>query len=624
MSREPQWHDGTRQNGVHHARNVAANALRGTFGRWLARESGHRDMRLLPAALGAWASALAMRAMLDEDRIAGTQVFAATMCTGAGIVLLVALIAVTGWVRRTHPGGAQPGMRAAACALVCIAAALTSALATTLDIARAASDPAMRMTRDGPALAYVDVRAQSPPLRSASRSAACTVRAGTRAIMKDAVMVPSSVDVRVLLAEPLCARIVHGGGYRMRGTLARASWDIHVLQLAVDDEDAAAAVTVRRAPWWRRAVHTMQRRFFAVTEGLSDQGRVLVPGLTLGVLGQDAPTDGEPVNEVYATRLEEECRRAGIIHLMAVSGGHYALVGSFATMLCALVLAPRWVVAAARAMGVIMLTVVLVPSESITRAVIMQLLAVGYVLLGRREQTMPLLLWTSIIGVVTDPQRAADFGFALSCAAVLGIALVSGPVAEHLRSWLPRRLADALATTVGAQVFTLPVQLLLQPEIPVWSVPANLLVAPWMDAATVCGLASYAVSWCMPWLGFALAWCASLGTKSIELAAGTFGADASGSTVAWGGGVARLAAAELIVLLIAILLHTMADVARTRHPSARGFASGAAPIARMRLWCADTRTMLTSMRWHMRPPNGEDGSQRSHRRRTGRAWGKGP
>ena len=31
----------------------------------------------------------------------------------------------------------------------------------------------------------------------------------------------------------------------------------------------------------------MQQAFFMVTEQLPDQGRVLVPGLTMGVLGQD-------------------------------------------------------------------------------------------------------------------------------------------------------------------------------------------------------------------------------------------------------------------------------------------------------------------------------------------------
>ncbi|PAU67646.1 competence protein, partial [Bifidobacterium italicum] len=434
---------------------------------------------------------------------------------------------------------------------------------------------------------------------------------------------PSDVDVQVLLPAVLCTSIVQGGEYRLSGTLARASWNPRALLLTVAQEDAAGAVRVGDPPAWRRAVHAMQRRFFAVADGLSDQGRVLVPGLTLGVLGQDALTDGEPVDEVYARRLEEGCRRAGIIHLMAVSGGHYALLVAAATALCSRLLAPRWVVAASRAVAVGALTAVLVPSESITRAVVMHLLSLGYVLLGRREQTTPLLLWTAIVAIVARPARAADFGFALSCAAVLGITLVSGTLAAALRRWLPHRMADALATTIGAQMFTAPLQLLMQPRIALWAVPANLLVAPWMDMATVCGLGAYALGWCMPRLGFALAWCASLGTKSIEIAADVFGADEATSTLSWprdADGALRLAGAEALVLLIAALTRAMAHL-RAGQPRRRGFAAAPSPVVRLRQWHERTFAMLVGLRW--RRTVAADGRAASvgaprHRTRSGR------
>lgn len=60
-----------------------------------------------------------------------------------------------------------------------------------------------------------------------------------------------------------------------------------------------------------------------MTEQLSDQGRVLVPGLTMGVLGQDyigGETGPMPVNSTYAQTLENQFRQSGIMHLMAVSG----------------------------------------------------------------------------------------------------------------------------------------------------------------------------------------------------------------------------------------------------------------------------------------------------------------
>ena len=62
-------------------------------------------------------------------------------------------------------------------------------------------------------------------------------------------------------------------------------------------------------------------------------GRVLVPGLTMGVLGPGLIFGGEtgpmPVNSTYAQTLENQFRQSGIMHLMAVSGGHFVLVAGW-------------------------------------------------------------------------------------------------------------------------------------------------------------------------------------------------------------------------------------------------------------------------------------------------------
>lgn len=625
----------------------ASDGVRGLMTHWADGESGRRDLRMLPAALCLWAAALATRAVLPQEGTGslqegagGMRGLAVVLCLGASAVMFASVHGVHAWLRHARAGHAPPALRCASWLLVCMAAALTGAFATAVATTHDMADPAIRMSRTGSARATVDIRTRAPALRSASRAAACTVHASTRAVQIGAVQtggvqtggvrMPSDVDVRVLLPDALCMRVVQGGEYRLSGTLARAPWDERTLQLTVAAADADTAVVLRAPAPWRRAVHTMQRRFFAVADGLSDQGRVLVPGLTLGVLGQDALGEGEPVDEVYASRLEEGCRRAGIIHLMAVSGGHYALLASAATALCSWTLAPRWAVAAARAAAVVALTAVLVPSESIMRAVVMHLFALGYVLLGRREQTTPLLLWTAIVAIVIKPARAADFGFALSCAAVLGIALVSGPLAAVLRQWLPRRMADALATTIGAQLLTSPLQLLMQPQIALWAVPANLLVAPWMDMATVCGLGAYTVSWCMPTLGFALAWCASLGTKSVEIAADVFGADDGSAQLAWPSdtaGALRLAGAETLVVLIVVLLRAMArlrdDMSKQcTAVSGRRIGASPAPFVRMRLWWERTWAMLTCLRWRPRGPAhagvARHGVRHADRRRDGR------
>lgn len=78
-------------------------------------------------------------------------------------------------------------------------------------------------------------------------------------------------------------------------------------------------------------VTRMQDTFLRLTRRLDDQGKILVPGLTMGVMGQDpfisvqsdANNDNDDIVPAYAAQLTRDCKQAGIMHLMAVSGGHF-------------------------------------------------------------------------------------------------------------------------------------------------------------------------------------------------------------------------------------------------------------------------------------------------------------
>ena len=108
-----------------------------------------------------------------------------------------------------------------------------------------------------------------------------------------------------------------------------------------------------------RAIGMMQEAFFVQTARLSDQGKVLVPGLTLGVLGQDyvpAEGDGTDIDSTYAAQVEDAFQRSGIVHLMAVSGGHLAVTAALVRSVCSFFLLPRRFTALLVAMSYIMLS----------------------------------------------------------------------------------------------------------------------------------------------------------------------------------------------------------------------------------------------------------------------------
>mgnify|MGYP002225271103 CR=1 FL=1 len=147
---------------------------------------------------------------------------------------------------------------------------------------------------------------------------------------------------------------------------------------------------------------------------------------------------------------------------------------------------------------------------------------------------MASLSWTTLAMLMACPHMSQSFGFALSCAAVLGIVLFADTLNAWMEPVLPRFVAEALSMTIAAQVFTLPIQVLIEPELPVFSIPANLMVAPFVGFATLAGLASLAVSWLIPWLGLQLARAASWGTAVMELTALELGSG-SQATIPWAG-----------------------------------------------------------------------------------------
>lgn len=83
-------------------------------------------------------------------------------------------------------------------------------------------------------------------------------------------------------------------------------------------------------------------------------------------------------------------------------------------------------------------------------------------------------------------------------------------------------MKEAAALSISAQILTLPVQLLMTPSLPLWSVIANICVAPFVTFSTLCGLCSLVVSWCAPTLGWIFAHGASLGTDAMNRCASLF------------------------------------------------------------------------------------------------------
>ena len=579
--------------------------MRGNTYEWRDREQGSGDWRLLPATLCGWAASLATHAVFDycveqEGRLGVLPLV---------LVLTVPLLALLGLPFMRSPILRLPvGMRRAVAAwhfsiIVCVVAAMACASsALTYDVLQW-RDAASYAARKGESDVVALIRTTSPAVNSNRRTNDCQIDATISTITASRVTQPSMMRVRVYADRPDCGTLKQGGEYRMRGTLAISQYGAMPLWLT----DIASVECIRASNPALRVIDMMQQAFFEQTSRLSDQGKVLVPGLTLGILGQDyIPSDsgngktGTGIDSTYANLLENAFQRSGILHLMAVSGGHLAVVATIVRAACSFLLLPRRVTAIVIGMSYIMLAMCVFPSDSVSRALLMGLAGVGFLLLGRRTQALAALNWTTLGMLMANPHMSRSFGFALSCAAVLGIVLFANPLSAWLTPIMPSFIAQTMAMTIAAQLFTLPIQVLIEPELPVYSIPANLVVAPFVGFSTLAGLASLAISWILPNMGFMLANLASWGTAVMELMALNLGSGKH-ATIPWTGGeggALLIIIVEIVGYMTARLAGTLFTRITTPEPNLPGRRLMRNPVERAKAWGERTHNALKTMKWN--------------------------
>jgi competence protein ComEC len=204
------------------------------------------------------------------------------------------------------------------------------------------------------------------------------------------------------------------------------------------------------------------------------------------VLGEDDRID-EGTKEAF--------RRSGLSHLLAVSGENVTLLALLAMPLLGLLGIPL----RERLLWVLALIAVYVPvagaGPSIQRAGVMGAVGVLATLGGRRASRLYALMLAALVTLAVDPGVAADVGWQLSFAAVLGILLLASPlrgaIASRLGSGGGRRaLADGVAVTVSATVATAPLIAYHFETLSTTTLVANVLAMPAVAPAMWLGMCS--------------------------------------------------------------------------------------------------------------------------------------
>jgi competence protein ComEC len=256
---------------------------------------------------------------------------------------------------------------------------------------------------------------------------------------------------------------------------------------------AALALSALRPTGARRGglaggLDTVRRRAEAgLRTGLAPPEAALSLGM---VLGQDERLD---------EAVRQDFQRSGLAHLLAVSGQNVMLLAVLILGLAALVgLGLR-----ARLLTALALVALYVPltgaGPSIQRAGVMGGAGLVAALAGRRSSRWYALGLAAAVTLALNPHAAAEPGWQLSFAAVVGLlALVPGG-RRRLAAWgLPGPLADAAAVTLAATVATAPLMALHFEYVSLASLPANLLAAPAVAPIMWLGMLAAAVSQVAP------------------------------------------------------------------------------------------------------------------------------
>ncbi|WP_435212170.1 ComEC/Rec2 family competence protein [Streptomyces sp. bgisy034] len=550
----------------------ARAAVHATSGRRLGaahpRQEGPTDLRLVPPALAAWATA-ALTLDAPPEWVAG----AAVVClVAAGVLLLVVRRGGSGGQTLRVPARRSRPRTSAAALLLCVAAAAVSAALHGADLRRG---PVPGLAREY-ATVTAEVEITSDPRLTRPRvkgnhmaPTAVLVDADVRRVDKpDGTVVETRAPVLVIVdtgwgqpastTRPSATRpspwlsLLPSTRLRITARLAPALAGGDRIAAVLRVRESAGTEVVGEPSAVQRLAGRLRGGLREATDGLPADARALLPGLVVGDTSRITP------------ELDEAFKETDLAHTLAVSGSNLTIIlalligpPSLAQQVERRGLAPRLGISlrtTALFGGALTLAFVVVcrPDPSVLRAAACGAVVLLALATGRRRSLIPALATAVLLLVLYDPWLARSYGFLLSVLAT-GALLTLAPrwSAALRRRRVPPRLAEALAAAAAAQALCAPVVAVLSARVSLVAVPCNLLAEFAIAPATVLGFAALATAPLAMPVAKALAWCASWPTGWLANVART-GAALPGAGVDWPGswtGAALLALVTVAVVL---------------------------------------------------------------------------
>lgn len=253
----------------------------------------------------------------------------------------------------------------------------------------------------------------------------------------------------------------------------------------------------------------------AINKSISEPNASFINGILLGS------------RQNISDDLKEAFNKTGTTHLLAISGYNIMII-SWAVLAGLIYFFRRRTAFWLSVLVIVLFTILTGASSSVTRAAIMGLLVLfarGY---GRLYNPQNSIILAGAIMVWLNPFALVfNIGFQLSFAAVLGLTYLYPYVDDQLKR-IPNlgNLKEIFLMTLSAQIAVAPLLIYYFKNFSIVSLPANIMVLPFIPVAMFTGLISGLAAMIFLPLGQVIGWFAwSITTYqigSIEFIAGLF------------------------------------------------------------------------------------------------------
>lgn len=177
-------------------------------------------------------------------------------------------------------------------------------------------------------------------------------------------------------------------------------------------------------------------------------------------------------------KIIENFTQTGLIHILAISGAHIAIIFLTMEFLFSKFLPKKWAILIC--IAITWSFVIFIGfGNSVVRAAIMLSIHHIYILLQRKPNPFHTLSLSALILLIINTHELFDVGFQLSFSAVFGIFWLHQPILSLLpnkKNKIYNYFITLFSTTISAQIITLPLLIYYFNQFPLISIITNLVI----------------------------------------------------------------------------------------------------------------------------------------------------